>query len=53
MLTSPGETRVIKGLTEKYFPSYGVPVSIVSDNASVFKSYEFSFEVYVVFIRTS
>jgi hypothetical protein len=28
-------------LAEKYFPSYGVPLSIVSDNASVFKSKTF------------
>ena len=29
---------VVKCLVEKYFPCYGVPQSIVSDNATVFKS---------------
>jgi hypothetical protein len=32
---------VVKALTEKYFPCFGVPQTIVSDNAAVFKSRQF------------
>jgi hypothetical protein len=43
-------------LSEKFFPSYGVPQSIVSDNAAVFKSrifYNLSFSWGIQHITTS